>query len=89
MKITGLEWDDENVEHINKHRVTPTEVGDVCFESHIAYPGKYDRYILYGQTANGRYLKVILKRLHATRFRPITAFDMSDSEKHNYRKRFK
>ena len=89
MKISALDWDDENVEHIGKHRVNPVEVEDVCFEPHIAYSGEDDRYILYGQTENGRYLKVVLKRLHGTRFRPITAFDMSDSEKHNYRKRFK
>ena len=89
MNIASLDWDDENVEHINRHRVTPTEVEDICFEPHIAYSGTNDRYILYGQTDNGRYLKVVLKRLHGTRFRPITSFDMSESEKRNYRKRFR
>ena len=89
MNIVSLEWDDENVEHISRHYVTPAEVVDVCFEPHIAYSGANNRYILYGQTGDGRYLKVVLKRLHGARFRPITAFDMSESEKHNYRKKFK
>lgn len=89
MKITDLYWDDDNVEHISTHDVTPVEVEDICFETHIAYSGADDRYILYGQTENGRYLKVVLKRLYGTQFRPITAFDMSDSEKRNYRKSFK
>ena len=89
MKIVSLEWDDENIEHISKHRVTPVEVEDVCFGLHIAYSGENNRYILYGQTDNGRYLKIVLKRLHGSRFRPITAFDISESEKRSYRKRFK
>ena len=89
MKIGSLEWDDENIEHISRHGVTPAEVEDICFELHIAYSGRNDRHILYGQTDNGRFLKVVLKRLHGSRFRPITAFDMSESEKRSYRKRFK
>jgi len=89
MKIVSLEWDDENIEHISKHRVTPVEVEDVCFGLHIAYSGENNRYILYGQTDNGRYLKIVLKRLHGNRFRSITAFDMSESEKRNYKKRFR
>ena len=90
MKIDSLNWDDENVEHIiSKHGVTPTEVENVCFGRHVAYSGENDRHILYGQTDNGRYLKVVLERLWGTRFRPITAFNMSKSEKQNYRKRFK
>ena len=90
MKIDSLNWDDENIEHIiSKHDVTPAEVEDVCFGRHVAYSGENDRYIIYGQTDNGRYLKVVLEHLYGTRFRPITAFDMSKSEKQNYRKRFK
>ena len=88
MKFVSLEWYDENIEHISKHRVTPVEVEDVCFGLHIAYSGENNRYILYGQTDNGRYLKIVLKRLHGSRFRPITAFDISESEKRSYRKRF-
>ena len=87
MKISGLEWDDGNIEHIIRHSVTPPEIEDVSFGRHLAYSGKNDRYILYGQTDGGRYLKVILERRHGNHYRPVTAFDMSNHEKHNYRKR--
>lgn len=87
MIIDSLEWDDENIEHINRHHVHPEEVEDACFGKHIAYPGEKNRYVLYGQTEEGRYLKVVLESVFRKRYRPITAFNMSDSEKHNFRKR--
>lgn len=87
MKIGSLEWDDKNVEHIGK-RATPAEVEAVCFEPHIAVAGKNDRYNLYGQTDDGRYLRVVLECLGGTRFRPITAFNMNENEKRKYRRRF-
>jgi len=87
MKIISLEWDDANVEHISKHRISPTEVGDVCFGTHIAVKGRNGRYILYGQSDNGRYIKLILVRLFGAFYRPITAYDMPEKEKRTYRSR--
>ncbi len=89
MKVGGLEWDDANIEHIGRHTITPAEVEDICFGTHIAYRGRHSRYVLYGQTSNGRHIRVVLVRLYGTMFRPVTAFDMSESEKRNYRKRFR
>jgi uncharacterized DUF497 family protein len=89
MKIAQLEWDDENVEHIARHQITPVEVEEVCFEQHIAYRATHGRYVLYGQTANRKYIKVVLVRLYRTVFRPKTAYEMSDREKRGYRKRIK
>jgi len=80
--IRELEWDDDNIEHIHHHKVSPVEVEDVCF-------GLRYRYVLYGQTRAGRYLKVVLQRLQGNRFRPITAFDMSDEDKAHCRRRLK
>ena len=87
MIIDGLEWDDENIEHINRHYIHPEEIEDVCFGIHVAYRGRFNRYILYGQTERGRYLKVIVEHIYGKRFRPVTAFAMSKSEQHNYRRR--
>ena len=89
MLVRGLEWDDNNIEHIYRHRVSPIEVEDVCFGLHISFSGQRRRYVLYGQTGAGRYLKVILERLPGARFRPITAFDMTDEDKAHYRRRLK
>ena len=86
MKIGGLEWDDANLEHIARHAITPAEVEDVCFGTHIAYHGKHARYVLYGQADNGKYIMLVLMHSYGTVLRPITAREMSESEKHAYRK---
>ena len=51
MKIGGLQWDDENIEHIDEHGINPSEIADVCFGKHLAFPGRYGRYLIYGKTS--------------------------------------
>lgn len=89
MKIDSLYWNDENIEHISKHNVNPQEVEDVCFGTHIIRREGDRRYILSGQSANGRYLNVVIERVSKELFRPITAFEMSENYKHRYRKRLR
>jgi len=89
MKIDSLYWDDENIEHISKHNVNPQEVEDVCFGAHIIKREGDRRYILSGQSANGRYLNVVIERVYRRLFRPITAFEMSVNYKRRYRKRLR
>ena len=86
MIIGELEWDDENVGHITRHNVTPEEVEDVCFGLHLRVKASRQRYVLSGQTDSGRYLTVVIERISMGLFRPITAFDMSESYKRKYRK---
>ncbi|MDO8691273.1 MAG: BrnT family toxin [Dehalococcoidia bacterium] len=87
MIIADLEWDDENVRHIARHGVTPEEVEDICFGSHISERECNRRYVLSGQTGAGRYLNVVIERIGRGLFRPITAFEMSDIYKRSYRRR--
>ena len=89
MKISGLQWDDENIEHIGRHGITPSEVEDVCFGPHIANHARYGRYVVYGKTNHGKYIRVVLKRLYGLMFRPKTAYPMTESEKKKYRRRIK
>jgi hypothetical protein len=91
MKIDELDWDDNNIEHIARHGVTPQEVEDVCFGFHIyIYIRESDRrYVISGQSAGGRYLNVVIERVGKGVFRPITAFEMSDNYKRRYRKRLR
>jgi hypothetical protein len=89
MRIDGLLWDDERIEHISRHGVCITEFEDVCFGKHVAFPAKYGSYVLYGQTEQGRYLKVIIRRLYGNKFEPRACYGMKDSEKKNYRKKMK
>ena len=85
MKISGLEWDDNNLEHIiSKHGINPDEVEDVCFGPHYACTVKYKRKAIYGQATSGKYLMVVLERLYGNVFRPITARGMRMEEKRKY-----
>lgn len=86
MRIDELEWDDKNDGHIVRHKVSPKEVEDVCFGLHISEKSGGGRYVLSGQTESGRYLNVVIERIGGGLFRPITAFDMSESYKRKYRK---
>ena len=89
MEIGCLQWDDENIMHIARHNVDPEEVEDVCFGLHLVTRDKEQRYILSGQSANGRYLNIVVQRIGRGLFRPITAFEMSENYKRRYRKRIK
>lgn len=87
MKIDELDWDDNNIEHIARHGVTPQEVEEVCFGFHIYVREGGKRYVISGQSASGRYLNVVVERVGKGIFRAITAFEMSDKYKRRYKKR--
>lgn len=83
-----LLWDDEAVEHVNRHNVTPAEVEDVVYEARsLILRTRQDRYMVYGQTRSGRYLKVVIEPLGRGRFYPITAYEMDDTDRLLYRRK--
>jgi uncharacterized protein len=87
MFISRLEWDDYRVEHVAQHGVEPHEVWEVCEDAlHLAHREGRNRYRVYGQTEEGRYLFVVLMQVEGSVFKPITARDMTDGEKRNYRR---
>ena len=87
MLISRLAWDDYRIEHIARHNVEPHEVWEVCEDPlHLAHREGPNRYRLYGQAAGGRYLFVILEHVEGTVYKPITARDMTDGERRNYRR---
>lgn len=86
MQIQSLQWDEDNLEHIARHQAGTDEVEDVCFSAHLRVRGRYGRYVVYGQSASGRYLMVVLESLGEGSFRPVTARDMSPGEKQAYRR---
>lgn len=84
MYISRLEWDDYRIEHIARHNVEPFEV---CEDSlHLARRQGANRYLLYGQTFVGRYLFVVLEHVQDSIYKPITARNMTDREKRNFRR---
>jgi len=85
MHITALVWDDENVAHITRHSVQPTEVEGVCFgQRKVLLRAKEGRYAVLGRTEAGRYLKVIVTFPVRGRSRVITAREMTTKERRYY-----
>ncbi len=89
-----LQWRPDRIEHIGRHGLTPEEVEGAVF----ADPGRRlfrgprsesDKtrsiYYLYRQTQAGRYLLVVLLDQGGGEALPVTARDMTPSERQRYR----
>lgn len=86
MQIRRLRWNEWNIKHIQRHRVSQDEVEDVCYSKHFAIKSGRGKMALWGQTAAGRYLLVILVIEDYGDHYPISARDMDEREKKQYRK---
>ena len=91
MKIQNITWNQETVDHIANHGVSPEEVEQVLFNDYdipVIMRGKQNKYITYGETDSGRFLFVVwVSQYRKTRI--VTARDMTKKEKQFYRKRKK
>ena len=91
MKIQNITWNQETVDHIANHGVSPEEVEQVLFNDEdvpIIMRGKENKYLTYGETDSGRLLLVVWVWRHK-KTRIVTARDMTKKEKQFYRKRKK
>jgi uncharacterized protein len=90
MEINWFEWDDDNIDHIARHKVSPDEVEDVAFDDEplIRKGRKETRYML-GCTAAGRYLFVVYVLRGKGTARVVTAMDMDEKTRRLYKKRSK
>jgi hypothetical protein len=79
---------DAGLPHIAQHGVTETEVREVLRSPGNEGPGRDDTRIAEGQTASGRYLRVIYKQNELDdSLLVITAYDLSEKAKQAYRRR--
>jgi len=89
MNIQNISWDQETVDHIANHSVSPEEVEQVLFNEYdvpVIMRGKENKYLAYGETDSGRFLFVVwISKYKKTRI--VTARDMTKKEKQFYRKR--
>ncbi len=86
MKIRKLRWNEWNIEHIQKHGVSVEEVEDICYSKHFAVKSGKSKMALWGQTVDGSYLLIILVIEEYGDFYPISARQMEEKEKRNYKK---
>ena len=87
MRIISFEWDDWNIEHIEKHSATPQEVEEACFNQPVIRKTKDGLYLVYGQTDAGRYLFTVVRRKPDGIVYVITARPMAKNEQRYYRNR--
>jgi uncharacterized DUF497 family protein len=91
MKIERISWDQETVDHISNHSVTPEEVEEVLFSDRdlpLVMRGKKGIYLAYGKTNAGRFLLIVWAFTYR-KTKIITARDMTKKEKQLFRKRRK
>ena len=90
MEIEEFEWNENNIEHIARHSVSPDEVEDVAFDDEpwIRKGRKRTRYML-GYTVAGRYLFTVYTLKDKGIAKVITSMDMDDKTRRLYRKRGK
>lgn len=76
-------WDEDNVQHLIKHRVMPQEAEQVFFNEYIITPNKKHhgtsgpkRYRIDGSADSGRKLRLIFEDLERNVARVITGWDL-------------
>jgi uncharacterized protein len=85
--ISGFDWDDDNILHIERHRFSPEEVEEVFAGAHQVRRTRQRRYIAFGETLDGRLAFVVFRRLPGGAIRVVTARDMDDSERRLFRRK--
>ena len=87
MVISGFDWDDDNVLHIERRQFTPEEVEEVFAGGYKVRRTRQRLYIALGETLDGRLAFVVFRRLSGGLIRVVTARDMEDSERRLFRRK--
>jgi hypothetical protein len=89
LKIEKISWDQETVDHIANHLISPEEVEEVLFndvDTPLMMQGKEDKYLAYGKTHGGRLLFIVWASKYK-KTKIISARDMTEKEKRFYRRK--
>jgi uncharacterized protein len=85
--ISGFDWDDQNVLHIERHQFSPEEVEEVFDGAYKVRRARQGLYIALGETLDGRLAFVVFRRLSKGVIRVVTARDMENNERRLYRRK--
>jgi hypothetical protein len=85
IRIAELEFDDDNIEELAGHSITPQEITQILQNRFTVRRNKKNRAgdrQLIGLTNGGRVITVILAPTHLPdRWRPVTGWDSADAER--------
>lgn len=88
IKIHGFEWDEQNTWKPLRHGVELDEVESVFYSRPIKFLNiRSNRQIALGRTDEGRYLAVIFQIKSGGIIRPITAREMTSTEREFFKRR--
>jgi uncharacterized DUF497 family protein len=85
--VSGFDWDDDNVLHIDRHQFSPDEVEEVFAGDYKVRRTRQKLYIALGETLDGRLAFVVFRRLPGGSIRVVTARDMDNSERRLFRRK--
>lgn len=81
-------WNEESEDHIARHEVAPREVEEVVNSRPIyTVAGRDDTTLVYGSSAAGRRLLVVLSESSDGRWFVVTARNMTDAEARAHRRK--
>ena len=78
--VKTLLWDNHNVEHIKKHKVTEREVEQVAKQISWHKKTHHGRYLATGRSGS-RILSIVIRRKEKTTYYVVTARDASREER--------
>lgn len=77
MPFFDFVWTEHNEEHIAEHGVTPHEASEVvCAPEFETIDPRNGRSVAFGETSNGKYLKVVYELLDDLTVYVITAYEV-------------
>ena len=89
MPISEFLWPNDRIDHIGRHGIQPEEVEEACFGNALVLAAKSQGpnpvYHVLGETEAGRQLFCVVILFPGDKAYPVTARDMTDSEKRRYR----
>jgi uncharacterized DUF497 family protein len=85
--VSGFDWDDDNVLHIERHQFTPEEVEEVFAGDYKVRKSRDRLYAAFGETLDGRLAFIVFRRLAGGLIRVVTARDMNGSERRLFRRK--
>lgn len=88
MSLPPITWTDDSEEHIGLHGVYPHEVEEAIYtRPRLKKRGRGDSTQFWGQSQSGRYLFIVTAEALDGGMYIVTARDMTDAEKREFKKK--
>ena len=85
--ISGFDWDNDNLLHIERHQFTPEEVEEGFAGDYKIRRTRQKLYVALGEPLDGRLAFVVFRLLPRGLIRVVTTRDMESSERRMFRRK--